>query len=268
MLDVAEVGMAATGLDHPEGLAFDAEGHLYAGGELGQIYRVREDGSAEELCRTGGFSLGMCFGPDDHLYVCNHGLQCVLKVKKTGEWSVFAEYAGTYKLRVPNSVVCDRNGHLYVSDSGGWKQGDGAVFRFDPDGNGSRFGDASFRFANGLALSPDERSLYVAESNADCVQAIDIRDGKAGAMTCAASGLYHVPDGVCTDREGRLYVTCFASNRIYRVRPGGTAELLLWDEDAMLLQAPTNCTVRCEPGMTLYYSNLNGSFIGKIKLED
>src|SRR5258708_40241529 len=59
----------AEGLDHPEGLAFDAFGSLWARGELGQIYRLGPMDRVRGLSRTGGFFLGLPFTPTQALYV-------------------------------------------------------------------------------------------------------------------------------------------------------------------------------------------------------
>src|SRR5215510_15057722 len=62
----------ANGLDHPQCLAFDREGILWAGGEAGQIYRIAQDGRIETVVKLGGFTGGLAWTPDDSaLYVCN-----------------------------------------------------------------------------------------------------------------------------------------------------------------------------------------------------
>ncbi|MBV9227450.1 MAG: hypothetical protein JOY85_25720, partial [Acidobacteriaceae bacterium] len=61
----------ADGLDHSEDLAFDQDGILWAGGEAGQIYRIREKGRIEEVTNIGGFCLGLTFSASDELFVCN-----------------------------------------------------------------------------------------------------------------------------------------------------------------------------------------------------
>lgn len=267
MIEAAKIVHVATGLDHPEGLAIDDQGYLYAGGELGQIYRIDPEGRAEEICRTGGFSLGMNFGPDGYLYVCNHKLGAVLKVSVSGEWTVFAEYAGNLKLRVPNYPVFDRAGRLYVSDSGDWKGTNGRIYRFTPDGRGELFGNESYAFANGLAYRPVEERLYVVESNANRVVAIDIEpDGSCGEQAIHAEGLHNVPDGIALDAEGNMYVACFASNRIYKVHPSGDKEVLLEDPDGIFVSAPTNCFVGGARRNELYFTNLNSHFIGKVAI--
>src|SRR5688572_26238651 len=73
--DISLVSMFVDGLDHPEGLAFAADGYLWAGGELGQVYRISPDGKQVDLvAECGGFSLGMAFDREGNLFVCNHGL--------------------------------------------------------------------------------------------------------------------------------------------------------------------------------------------------
>src|SRR5690348_16599455 len=91
----------AMGLDHPECVAFDREGVLWAGGEAGQIYRVDENANVEKIADLGGFVGGLAFSPEDELVVCcpNHG---IVKVEKTGKWEVLASHVGDRKLISPN----------------------------------------------------------------------------------------------------------------------------------------------------------------------
>src|SRR5438270_11292136 len=67
----------ANGLDHPECLAFDREGVLWAGGEAGQIYRISPEGAPHVIAELGGFCGGIAWSPDNReLFVCNpkHGV--------------------------------------------------------------------------------------------------------------------------------------------------------------------------------------------------
>lgn len=57
------------GLDHAEGVAWGPDGYLYAGGEAGQLYRIRlDDGAFEEVANTGGFLLGLCLDAAANVY--------------------------------------------------------------------------------------------------------------------------------------------------------------------------------------------------------
>ena len=89
----------ADGLDHAEDLAFDADGILWAGGEIGQVYRIPERGRVEEVTNIGGFCLGLTFSRSDELFICNAKLSSVVKVQKNGKSTLFADFAGTHKAR-------------------------------------------------------------------------------------------------------------------------------------------------------------------------
>src|SRR5882762_3270906 len=117
-IPIEEFEIFANGLDHPECLAFDHDGFLWAGGEAGQVYRISPDGSVQTIAELGGFCGGVAWSSDDsELYVCNPKLG-IVKVKRTGEWSVFATHVGDSKLVCPNYGLFDSAGNYYVTDSG------------------------------------------------------------------------------------------------------------------------------------------------------
>src|SRR5204862_3165295 len=83
----------ATGLDHPECLAFDRAGDLWAGGAAGQVYRIDAAGHVQTVATLGGFTGGIAFSPLDHaLYVCNRSLGLV-RVEAHGRHAAFATAA-------------------------------------------------------------------------------------------------------------------------------------------------------------------------------
>src|SRR3954466_840893 len=126
----------ASGLDHPECVAFDRQGNAWAGGEAGQVYRIDASGAVTTIATLGGFNAGLAFSPLDHsLYVCNAKLG-IFRVESNGKYALFAAEAGGQKIICPNYPLFDRRGRLYVSDSGKWKQRNGYLLRFEPDGSG------------------------------------------------------------------------------------------------------------------------------------
>ena len=72
------------GLDHPEGVAWGADGNWYAGGEAGQIYRIATDGSVTQVASTGGFVLGLALDGNHNIYACDLGQNKVFKVSAAG----------------------------------------------------------------------------------------------------------------------------------------------------------------------------------------
>ena len=255
--------MTTPQLDHAEGLAFDRQGRLYCGGERGQIYRLTlEERRFEQVGSTGGFCLGMAFDVAGHLFICDSRHAAVLRFDPgTGQVTTFATEAGGIKLRIPNFPAFDAQGRLYVSDSFEYKDPGPGIFRFNPDGSGMLWCREPLNFANGLALSPDGRFLYVVETFARAISRIPIRDdGSAGPKQHVAH-VGRVPDGLAFDEQGRLYVVCYEPSAVYRLSTDGDAEILWLDEEAQLLCHPTNCAFWQS---NLYTVNLGRCHITKL----
>ena len=245
----------ANGLDHPECLAFDREGTLWAGGEAGQIYRVSKEGAVETVCTLGGFCGGIAWTPDDStLFVCNpaHG---VVRVDRSGKWSVFAK-----DMICPNYGLFDKHGNYYVTDSGNWKKRNGRLLRFTPDGARDEIG-GPWGYTNGLALSADERQLFLVESDTDRIYSIDLA---GGATDVYADEVGRLPDGLTLDTEGNLYAGCYASDDIYRISPAREKTLCAYDRWAILLSRPTNLQFH---GGYLYVSNLGRTTITRARVD-
>jgi gluconolactonase len=246
----------ADDLDHPEGLAFDADGVLWAGGELGQIYRINSRGQVEEVTRMGGFCLGLTFSRAQELYVCNFKLAALVRLNRKGRILDSWEQVGGRRLKTPNFSVFDSEGNLYFSDSGDFERVNGWVCRLRPNGRTEAFA-GPLAFPNGMAMSADERFLYIVQSTRDNVIEVEIRkDGRAGAQRVYASGLARVPDGAAFDVRGNLYVSCYASDKVYKVSPGGKVSLLAYDPTGIMLARPTNIAFGGAGFDQIYLANL------------
>jgi gluconolactonase len=268
-LDLSAVSTFVGNLDHPEGLAFAEDGYLWAGGEAGQVYRISPDGrEVRQVATTGGFCLGMAFDRAGNLYVCTFKrLAAVVKVTPSGQVSIFADEADGRKLRVPNFPVFDADGNLYVSDSGDWYGNNGTLCRFTPDGRGTVVAEP-FNFTNGLALDARGEAIYVVESSGQCVCRLRIRpDGGVGEREVFVRGLERVPDGLAFDSRGTLYITCYASHRLYTADPTGRLAVLVEDPDGTALGGPTNCAFGGERFDELYIANLARDHIARLPLD-
>lgn len=256
----------ARGLDHPECVAIDREGNVWAGGEAGQIYRIDQAGAVTTVATLGGFNAGVAFSPLDHaLYVCNTKLG-LFRGNADGQYSFFATQAGDHKLICPNYLVFDRRGRLYVSDSGKWKDRNGCILRFDERGEGQVLG-GPFGYANGLALSADERWLFMAESDTDRVLRFQLTAaGDLGPAEVYADSVGRLPDGLALDEAGNLYVGCYASDDIWRISPSRERTRLAWDHHAILLSRPTNLAWGGANRDVLYVANLGRDTITRAQL--
>jgi gluconolactonase len=255
-----------TGLDHPECVAFDRDGRLWAGGEAGQIYRIDATGRPQTVASLGGFTGGLAFSPvDQALYACNPALGLV-RVDRDGRHSVFATRAGGHAMVTPNYPVFARRGRLYLSDSGKWKARDGALLRFEPGGTGRVIG-GPFGYANGLVLDDDGRSLFMAESDTDRILRFGADgEGDLGPAEVYAEGVGRLPDGLALDEAGNLYVACYASDEIWRISPSRERTLRAWDHHAILVSRPTNLAWG-GPGLdVLYVANLGRTTVTRTRL--
>jgi gluconolactonase len=256
----------ASGLDHPECCAFDRDGNLWAGGEAGQIYRIDQAGNVEEIANVGGFCAGLAFSSNDReLFVCVAGVG-IVRLSKSGEHRVFATHAGEHQIVAANYLLFDRCGRIYVTDSGKWMNQNGYVLRFHPDGRGEVLA-GPFGYANGLALSADERHLFMVESDTDSI--VRFTTGSKDRLTEPTEFANHVgrlPDGLALDVENNLYVCCYASDEIWRIGPDGDMTLVAHDRWGILLGRPTNLAFGGKDANDIYVANLGRSTITRAKL--
>lgn len=238
-IPIEQVAVFAAGLDHPEGLAFDREGYLWAGSESGQIYRIDPQGKVEVLAQVDGFCCGLAFSPTDELFLC-HSRLGIVRIGRDGKYSIFADHAGEHRIAYANFAVFDRAGNLWVTDSGNWKKRNGHLLRFTPDGKG-KIAAGPYGYTNGLALTADEKQLFMVESDSDRIYRFELRsNGTLGPPQVFAEDVGRLPDGLALDSEENLYVTCYASDEIYRITSSGEKTLLAHDRYGLTLGGPTN----------------------------
>jgi sugar lactone lactonase YvrE len=206
----------------------------------------------------------MAFDKEDNLYVCDLKHQAVIRVDtKSDTTDKFATDADGRSLRIPNFPVFDDAGRLYVSDSHAFKEPGPGIFRFDPDGKGELWYAEPLNFANGLALSPDGRYLYVSETFGNTVSRISIEDdGSAGAREEIASLPGVLPDGLAFDVDGNLYIACYEPSQVLHVAPDWAVARLVGDEEAHLFCHPTNLAFR---NGTLFTTNLGRCHITSVR---
>jgi len=188
---------------------------------------------------------GMTLGHDGCLVVCEQGTRSerarISRVDpRTGRVDTLVDSWGGLRLNSPNDVVVRRDGTIWFTDpSYGYRQGfrpepqaGDYVYRFDPRSGRLSVVADSFDKPNGLAFSPDERTLYVTDSGANQepgsyhvdrphhVVAFDVLGGRHLApgrlFTVTTPGF---PDGIKVDRDGRVYAS--ASSGVQVFSPAG-----------------------------------------------
>ncbi len=124
-----------------------------------------------------------------------------------------------------NEIVVDGRGNAYVNGGGSFTPGDqsalGVIALVTPDGEVRQVADGLV-FPNGMAVTPDNSRLIVAESQASKLTAFDIAaDGSLSNRGVWADLGEHYPDGICLDEEGAAWYADVPNKQCVRVREGG-----------------------------------------------
>ncbi len=191
-----------------------------------KVIAVDPDGNAETMAEVPGQPGGLGWLPDGRLLVVSMTDQRLLRLDIDG----LKEAASLSQLAVGNcnDMVVDRHGRAYVGDwgfIGAMPRGQmpaAHLIMVGPDGR-SRIVASEVLFPNGAVITPDDKTLVVAESFASRLGAFDVEDD--GSLTnygiWADLGKGVIPDGICLDSEGAIWVTNSAGNDVIRVRRGG-----------------------------------------------
>jgi gluconolactonase len=234
IVESKEAERLATGFAFTEGPLWHPDGFYYfVDIRKNNLHRITP-GKAPELLRSNtNESNGTTFDLQGRLVICEGGNRRVTRWAQdgTGNMEVVLDRWQGKRLNRPNDVVCKSDGSLYVTDPGyrvPFEQREmphAGVYRIKPDGSTSMVAD--FEYPNGLAFSPDERRLYVANTRwAQYIHEIEL--DTAGAMVrrrifaeMPSDGDKNgVPDGMKVDVEGRVY--CTGPDGTWVFSPDGT----------------------------------------------
>ena len=236
-------------LPFTEGPSFDRSGNLFLCMRRdGYVARVAPDGTVSRLFSTGQQPNGSRFHRDGRLFVAELKLKQILVAATDGAVDVFVDACDGRPLLGPNDLVFDRDGVLYFTDPHGSSAANpvGRVCRCTADGRAACIADG-IAYPNGLALSPDERVLYVAEMGLNRLLRYDLApDGSLGGPEVLAQLAGGVgPDGMALDVDGNLYVAQHGAGTVAVVSPTGDLLAALPAGGSK----PTNCAFR---GTSLY----------------
>jgi sugar lactone lactonase YvrE len=216
-------------IDFAEGPIFDRQGNLYFVNYLrnGTIGRKTPDGTVSVWCETGGQANGLKVDKDGSVVVADYGGKRILRVQPNGTdiEVVTDSYEGEPYLG-PNDVCFDLAGNLYFSDPTGSSNENpiGRVYRVARDGSVTLLADG-MAFPNGLAVSPDQSKLYVAESSPNRLMVFDLTaDGRAENKRVVREWPDPTLDGIMFDEHGRLWVARWTGGTVDVVSE--TGELL------------------------------------------
>jgi len=260
-----EISFVASGLDHPECVAWAPSGWLGCGGEAGQIYRVDVGtGAWEKIADTGGFILGLAFDGAENLYACDMARHAILRIDaKTGEITDLTTGRSEYQVATPNFPVFHPDGRLFFSDSGSWGARDGRLFCLDPDGAVRLVSQEAAAFPNGLAINPGAEWLYIAESEVPAISRCALTADGLGGRQVVVEMPRTVPDGLAFAADGRLLIGCYRPDAVM-IWDGATRTVLIEDWTGEFLAAPTNLAFIGEDLGRLVTANLGGYHVAEL----
>ena len=162
--------------------------------------------------------------PDGSLLVVSGPEAQLLRREPDGSLAIHAEL-GSISERPWNDIVVDGQGNAYVGNIGfDFPVGEfapGILAVVTPDGGARQVADG-VAFPNGMAVTPDNATLIVAESYGNRLTAFDvITDGGLTNRRVWAELGDGVPDGICLDAEGAVWYGDVPNRRCVRVREGG-----------------------------------------------
>jgi gluconolactonase len=239
-----EITVLATGLRFPEGPVVMHDGSIVLVEiERGTVTRVAPSGEVTVVATPGGGPNGAALGPDGALYVCNNGgfawtetrTGALMPGHQPDDWSggrvervdlatghvaaVVTRAPGGEPLRGPNDLVMDGHGGFWFTDHGKTRSRDrdhGGLYWSSLDGRDVREVVYPLESPNGVGLSPDGSTVYVAETHVGRVWSWQItapgeiaaaKPGrKQGAELVAGLPGYQLLDSMAVDGAGMVCV--------------------------------------------------------------
>ncbi len=190
-----------------------------------QVVAVDDDGRHEVVATVESFPMCIDFLPDGRLLVVDSARRRLLRREPDGSLVAHADLAA-FSEHPWNDIVVSERGDAYVNGIGfdmmaGEEPAPGLIALLSGDGSVRQVADG-VAFPNGMAVTPDNSTLIVAESYGRRLTAFDVSadGGLSGRRVWADLG-DGVPDGICLDAQGAVWYADVPNRRCVRVREGG-----------------------------------------------
>jgi sugar lactone lactonase YvrE len=240
------------------------EGLLWFSDILGAaVHTVTLQGAMTTLPLAGHAPSGLGFRPDGSLLIASTEDRKVLRYDGDAVTCV-ADLSGTVPANLGDMVI-DDVGHAYI---GSQAYEGGVIVRVDPDGTSAVVADG-LDFPNGMVITPDRKTLIVAESIGRRLTAFTIgADGSLVDRRIFADGLDGPPDGITLDAEGGVWASMTLANQFERIVQGGlvTDRIDMGDRVAIActLGGPERCTLLLLSSTDVYPERLAGTKLSRL----
>ncbi len=276
LLENSEVEHIATGFGFTEGPVWKDRGLLFSDIPNSRIARIAlaEEGSSITTFRyPSGNSNGLTLNLEGNLIACEHTNRRISLTDSSGKVrSLATRYEGK-RLNSPNDAVVKSDGWVYFTDPPyglmGMRQGKelpfNGVFRVNAEGSKLELLIETMTGPNGIAFSPDEKQLYVADSREKFINVYDLNEEGHPENEREFFDLdideEGVPDGMKVDTEGRIYSS--GPGGIWVFEPSGDNGTGILLGKILVPEVPANCGWG-EDGRTLFMTARTGLY--KIRL--
>ena len=213
----------------PEAMAIDSQGRLYVSTRGGWIMRFGAGGgAAQPWYNTGGQPLGLAFHPNGNLIVADAD-KGLLAVTPRGDAKRLINVVGGKQIGYANDVDIARDGRIFFTDASTKfapalfghtyeaalfdlmeHGGHGRLIVYDPATDKARELIKKLNFANGVALSPDQRFVLVAETGNYRILRYWLEGEKKGQSETLIDNLPGFPDNLSAGRDGRFWLALAA----------------------------------------------------------
>ncbi len=218
LLETGEAERLATGFTFTEGPLWHPAGFFYfVDLRVNRLHKIVPGQAADLVRENTGEGNGTTFDLQGRLILCEGGNRRLSRMDADGRVEVLVDRYEGKRFNRPNDVICKSDGSIYFTDPGlrvplaERELPYAAVYRLSPNGELTLVADCEY--PNGLAFSPDERILYVANSRwAAYIHALELNDDGTLRRRRIFADLSSdepdgVPDGMKVDVEGRVYCT-------------------------------------------------------------
>ena len=264
-------------LKFSEGPAWHPDGFLlFEDIPLNRIMKLEAGDKVGVFREPSGHANGLTFDKEGRLVAAegnsSDGGRRISRTEKDGRVATLADRYNGKRLNSPNDLTIDTNGRIYFTDprygsQEGVEQDKESVYRIDPDGKLSRIIDTVSR-PNGIAISPDQTTLYVADNREGGAQRVLLAfDLGADGSATKSRVLYDFGsgrgiDGMTIDLAGRIWATAGTKEKagvhVFEINDDRTSAKLL--TVVATPEDPTNCTLGGPNRDVLYITTATSLF--------